>query len=53
MKEAMTSEDKALLKELYGLDRKEITAAERLYYRTDMSICACGANIMKKRNHLR
>lgn len=45
----VTSEDKSLLAELYGLNSSEIRDAEKLYHRSSMSICACGSNIMKKR----
>lgn len=41
--------DKNLLVELYGLNGDELRQAEKMYYRTTMSACACGKAVAKKR----
>lgn len=48
MKPLMTGDDKNLLRQLYAMSETEVKSAERLYYSTQMGLCACGTAIMKK-----
>ena len=42
MKWDVTEDDRNLLKELYGLNGDQIFRAEKLYYSSGRSLCACG-----------
>lgn len=50
MKWDVTEEDRNLLVELYGLDSDQIFRAEKLYYRSSRSLCACGKLIKESDN---
>ncbi len=44
-------EDKELLVELYALTTEELKKAEKMFYRTGMSACACGKAVVRKRKY--
>ena len=43
------NDDRELLVQLYMLTPEELKQAERMYYRTTISVCACGKAVAKKR----
>tara|TARA_R110000851_G_scaffold273794_1_gene426429 strand:+ start:217 stop:420 length:204 start_codon:yes stop_codon:yes gene_type:complete len=47
MKWDVTDDDRNLLKELYGLNKDQISRAEKSYYRSEKSLCACAKLIFE------
>ena len=44
----MNDEDRELIKRLYGLDKDQVFEAEKLYNRSEFSICAAAKVIRDK-----